>query len=107
MAAAQEAYAQGDAEGVAHFVRLFKESNQPVETPEPVTNTELESQIQPSTAAAATPPTSTAKGNVLTDVDVRQMFNRVMQLNAAGRTEEARKLEAEIDAAYQQGRVVS
>jgi hypothetical protein len=33
------------------------------------------------------------------------MFAKVMQLNSSNRTDDAQKLEAEIDAAYAQGRV--
>lgn len=104
MTAAQAAYAEGDADGVAHFVKLFKESLQPVVTEGSGRTQELENQIQPSTTGASTAPQP--QSGVLTDADVRTMFTKVMNLNAAGRLDEARKLEAEIDAAYQEGRVV-
>lgn len=106
MTAAQAAYAQGDAEGVAHFVRLFKESQQPAESPIHAPSTELESQIQPATAAAEAPSAS-PKGQQYTDADIRRMFKRVMELNVAGNTEAAKKLEMEIDSAYREGRVRS
>jgi hypothetical protein len=35
------------------------------------------------------------------------MFKKVTELGVAGRVDEARKLEAEIDAAYTQGRVAA
>lgn len=104
MTAAQAAYAEGDAEGVAHFVTLFKESLQPVDTEDSGRTQELENQIQPSTSGASLPPQN--QPGTLTDADIRTMFTKVMSLNAAGRLDEARKLEAEIDAAYQEGRVV-
>jgi hypothetical protein len=104
MTAAQAAYAEGDAEGVAHFVTLFKESLQPVDTEDSGRAQELENQIQPSTSGASLPPQN--QPGTLTDADIRAMFTKVMSLNAAGRLDEARKLEAEIDAAYQEGRVV-
>ena len=104
LTAAQAAYAEGDAEGVAHFVTLFKESLQPVDTEDSGRTQELENQIQPSTSGASLPPQN--QPGTLTDADIRTMFTKVMSLNAAGRLDEARKLEAEIDAAYQEGRVV-
>ncbi|MBT7538603.1 MAG: hypothetical protein HN683_04645 [Gammaproteobacteria bacterium] len=105
MGAAQNAYAEGDAEAVAHYVQLFKDTEQPVDTPDPTPSKELESQIQPSTTSTAATTAPSVNGKIYNDAAVRKMFLKVMELNANGRTEEARKLEAEIDSAYTENRV--
>ena len=103
---AQEAFNKGDAEGVAHYVKLFKESTQPAEAPKAKAKTELERQIQP-TRSAATAQAASPKGRIYTNADIQTMFNKAATLGAQGKLEEARKLEAEIDAAYMDGRVTS
>ena len=102
---AQQAFNRGDAEGVAHYVSLFKQSNKPVE-PAADKTTELELQIQPNRGATSTPPTS-QKGKVYTNADIEKMFRKATDLGVKGRTDEAKKLEAEIDAAYMEGRVTA
>jgi hypothetical protein len=103
--AAQRAFTEGDAEGVAHYVNLFRESKQAAEPAKKATSQELESQIQPSKVASTTQRRSSQQGKLYTDSDIRGMFAKVMQLNSSNHTEDAQKLEAEIDAAYAQGRV--
>jgi hypothetical protein len=102
---AQEAFNRGDAEGVAHYVSLFKQSIAPVDAPK-AKNAELERQVQPSKSVAAAP-TASPKGRIYTDSDIQKMFKRAVDLGASGKHEEARKLEAEIDAAYNEGRVTA
>lgn len=102
---AQQAFNRGDAEGVAHYVSLFKQSNKLVE-PTADKTTELELQIQPNRGASSTPPTS-QKGKVYTNADIEKMFRKATDLGVKGRTDEAKKLEAEIDAAYMEGRVTA
>jgi len=101
---AEKSYSEGDANAVAHFVSLFKESLQTAEPAKKVVNQELESQIQPSKSASS-PSTSAAKGKTYTNDQIRKLFVRVTQLNKVGKLDEARKLEAEIDSAYMEGRV--
>ena len=103
---AERAYAEGDAESVAHFVNLFRESSgqSTTDTKKKVVKQELEAQIQPSKSASSNTPVAPA-GKTYTNDQVRNMFLRVTQLNKTGKLDEARKLEAEIDAAYMQGRV--
>lgn len=103
--AAQTAFTNGDAEGVAHYVSLFKAATAPAAV-EPATQKteELERQIQPSRSASATP-TPSPKGRVYTTADINRMFKQVADLGVRGQLDEARKLEAEIDAAYMDGRV--
>lgn len=105
-AAAQKAYSEGDIEGVAYYVDLFKKTQQPKPERKKKPSPELENQIQPprSASSQATPQ---PKGKVYTNADIQRMFKRVTELGVAGRIDEARKLEAEIDAAYTQGRVAA
>ena len=102
---AQQAFNQGDAEGVAHYVAMFKKSVAPVE-PTADKTTELELQIQPNRSATSTPPTS-QKGKVYTNADIEKMFRKATDLGVKGRVDEAKKLEAEIDAAFMEGRVTA
>lgn len=102
---AQQAFNRGDAEGVAHYVSLFKQSTKPVEPTADKTE-ELERQIQPNRSATSTPPTS-QKGKVYTNADIEKMFRKATDLGVKGRVEEAKKLEAEIDAAFMEGRVTA
>jgi uncharacterized protein YukE len=102
--AAQAAYNAGDAEAVAYYVQLFRSS-----TAAPVVDTrqkELERQVQPSRTATAQTPVS-QKGKVYSTRDVEKMFLKVKDLNVAHKFDEANKLEAEIDAAYMEGRVTA
>lgn len=103
MVAAQDAYSKGDAEAVAYYVDLWRKSQAP-EPKKQDSDKELESQIQPSKSAASEA-TPAPKGQYYTSDQVRNMFLKVTQLGKMGRVDEARKLEAEIDAAYMQGRV--
>jgi hypothetical protein len=102
---AQQAFNRGDAEGVAHYVAMFKKSVAPVE-PTADKATELELQIQPNRGATSTPPTS-QKGKVYTNADIEKMFRKATDLGVKGRVDEAKKLEAEIDAAFMEGRVTA
>lgn len=102
---AQQAFNRGDAEGVAHYVAMFKQSIKPVEPAADKTE-ELERQIQPNRSATSTPPTS-QKGKVYTNAEIEKMFRKATDLGVKGRVEEARKLEAEIDAAFMEGRVTA
>lgn len=102
---AQEAFNRGDAEAVADYVKLFRTATAPVE-PTPKVTEELERQIQPSRSASSTQAPS-PKGKVYTSGDIDRMFQKVAQLGNQGKVDEARKLEAEIDAAYMEGRVTA
>jgi hypothetical protein len=99
---AQEAFNRADADAVAHYVGMFKSSIAPVE---PVNDkaAELEKQIQPKRSAATAPVSQQAR--IYTDAQVQKMFHRSVELSSRGQRDEAAKLEAEIDAAYREGRV--
>ena len=104
---ALQAYQSGDAEAVAYYVGLFKDS---IATEEPAKVSsqakELERQIQPSRNASNATPTS-QRGRTYTTNEIGRMFQKAAKLGGSGRLDEAKKLEAEIDAAYMQGRVVA
>ena len=102
---AQQAFNRGDAEGVAHYVSLFRQGSNPVEPTANKTN-ELELQIQPNRSATSTPPNS-QKGKVYTNADIEKMFRKATDLGIKGQTDAAKKLEAEIDAAFMEGRVTA
>ena len=100
---AQDAFNRGDAEAVAHYIGMFKAGISPV-----VQNNdkaaELEKQIQPKRSATNSANVS-QQAQTFTDAQIHQMFLKAADYSAKGRIEEATKLEAEIDAAYRDGRV--
>lgn len=104
-AVAQQAFNTGDAEGVAHYVKLFREA-----TAEPAANetkqTEVQRQVQPTRSATSQTPVS-QKGRTYTTKEVEKMFQKITSLNVSQKFDEAKKLEAEIDAAYMEGRVTA
>jgi hypothetical protein len=102
---AQQAFNRGDAEGVAHYVAMFKQTVAPVEQRADKTE-ELERQLQPNRGATSAPPTS-QKGKVYTNADIEKMFRKAADLGTKGQSDAAKKLEAEIDAAFMEGRVVA
>jgi hypothetical protein len=102
---AQQAFNQGDAEGVAHYVAMFKQTIAPVEQKSDKTE-ELERQLQPNRGATSVP-TASPKGKVYTNADIEKMFRKAADLGTKGQTDAAKKLEAEIDAAFMEGRVVA
>jgi hypothetical protein len=102
---AEQAYISGDAEGVAYYVKMFKDSLGTVEQPKPKA-AELERQIQPSRSAASAP-TVAPKGKVYTDSQIQDMYRKASQMASRGQLEDARKLEAEIDSAFMEGRVTA
>lgn len=101
---AQEAFDNGDVEAIAHYVSLFRQSAQPVPQ-DTKRQDELERQVTPTRISAAS---STApQGKVYTVASWGTAYNRVAQLNAQGKYDEATKLEAELDAAANEGRVAA
>jgi hypothetical protein len=106
MSVAQEAFNRGDAEGIAHYVSLFKATLAPAAPaePKPSKADELARQVQPNRSAPSATPAS-QQGKVYTDSDIQKMFRRAIEMSAKGQNDEARKLEAEIDSAYREGRV--
>ena len=105
---AQEAFNRGDADGIAHYVSMFKATLAPATPSEQTPNRaeEIARQVQPNRSATSVVPDS-QKGKVYSDRDIQVMFKRAIELGAKGKLEEANKLEAEIDAAYREGRVTA
>lgn len=106
IAVAQEAFNRGDAEGIAHYIGLFKQTLAPVVEPTNSKAEEIARQVQPSRSATSAPVAS-PKGKIYTDRDIQQMFKKSVELGSRGQPDEARKLEAEIDLAYKEGRVTA
>ena len=106
MTVAQGAFNRGDAEGIAHYVSLFKATLAPATPAEPAPSKaeEIARQVQPNRSASSAAPVS-QQGKVYTDLDIQKMFRRAIEMSAKGQNDEARKLEAEIDSAYKEGRV--
>lgn len=101
---AQEAFDTGDVDAIAHYVDLFRQNAQPVPQ-ENKRQDDLERQVTPTRISAAS---STApQGKVYTVASWGTAYNKVAQLNAQGRYDEAQKLEAELDAAANEGRVTA
>jgi len=105
MTVAQEAFNRGDAEAVAYYVDLFKQSNAPVSQPKGP-NEELERQIQPNRSATNAAPVQ-PKGKTYSVKQIEAMFKKAADLGGRGELDAARKLEAEIDAAYMENRVTA
>jgi len=102
---AQQAFATGDAEGVAHYVDMFRSGQvEPTPDEKPKQTQELERQIQPSRTASSSTTTSQS-GKNYTNAQIERMFKKAATLNGSGKFDEANKLEAEIDAAFTNGRV--
>jgi len=105
---AQKAYAEGDAEAVADYVKLFKQSvQQGPDTQQSDRKAELERQVTPKRTASATPAAATQQPGpkTYTEAQAEKVWKKVQDLSIQGRIEEAQKLEAEITAAYMEGRI--
>ena len=105
MTVAQEAFNRGDAEGVAYYVSMFKQGIAPAPQPKGP-NEELERQIQPNRSATNTAPVQ-PKGKTYSVKQIEAMFKKAADLGGRGDIDAARKLEAEIDAAYMENRVTA
>lgn len=104
---AKAAFEAGDAEAVAHYVKLFKASIAETQEPEKAKRqSELEKQVAPNRTANSSRTQSAGKDTkVYSAREVEGVWNRIRVLNTRGNVDEAAKLEAEITAAYLEGRV--
>jgi uncharacterized protein YukE len=100
---AQAAYERGDVEAINGYVELFKQSRAAPTKPEVNREQELRRQVQPSRSAASAP-INAQKTYTMAEADA--LFNRMQQLTAQGRIDEAKRLDAEISTAYAEGRVL-
>jgi enoyl reductase-like protein len=103
---AQQAFESGDAEGVAHYVRLFRELNAPGQKVEDRKN-ELEKQVTPTRSQSKQTLNSDSSKRVYSKAEANQVWDKIQDLSSVQRYDEANKLEAEISAAYVEGRVRS
>jgi ribosomal protein L29 len=100
---AQAAYERQDVEAINGYVELFKQSRAAPPKPEVNREQELRRQVQPSRSAASAP-INAQKTYTMAEADA--LFNRMQQLTAQGRIDEAKRLDAEISTAYAEGRVL-
>lgn len=101
---AQEAFNRGDVEAIRDYVKMFKATTTPAQPD--AKQAELQRQVQPNRSASSAPPSS-QKGRSYTTKDIEKMFEKAAKLHATQKFDEAQKLEAEIDAAYMDGRVTA
>lgn len=104
---AKAAFDAGDAEAVAHYVALFKESiATPGEAPKTARRAELEKQVTPNRSANSVKSQSAGRdAKVYSAREVEAAWGKVRSLNTRGKYDDAATLEAEITAAYLEGRV--
>ena len=104
---AAAAFNAGDAEAVAHYVKLWKESLAPVEAPgRTVRQAELEKQVAPNRSANSVATKAVGKeSKIYSEREIKGAWDRIRSLNTRGQIDDAAKLEAEITAAYLEGRV--
>jgi hypothetical protein len=104
---AAAAFNAGDAEAVAHYVKLWKESLAPVEAPgRTVRQAELEKQVAPNRSANSVATKAVGKeSKIYSEREIKGAWDRIRSLNTRGLTDDAAKLEAEITTAYLEGRV--
>ena len=104
---AKLAFDAGDAEAVAHYVNLWKDSISDTQEPEKAKRqVELEKQVAPNRSANSARTQNVGKeAKVYSAREVEGAWNKIRVLNTRGQVDEAAKLEAEITAAYLQGRV--
>jgi len=103
---AQAAFNSGDAEAVAHYVGLFRESVEPVANGKSDRDTELEKQVTPTRSASTVTNKSSSKNSkVYSEKELNNAWTKIRTLNTQGKYDDAEKLEAELTAAYMEGRV--
>ena len=103
-AIAQEAFNNGDAEAIAHFVSLFRGNNGVEPVAKPDRSSEVARQVQPAKTVSSNAPVS-QKGRTYSSADIDGMFRKVTEYSSRQQFDKAKKLEAEIDAAFREGRV--
>jgi len=104
---AQEAFNTGDAEAVAHYVKLFKQTLAEPEVESPTRakrQRELEKQVTPNRSATSVKSNGSA-AKIYTEREVQGGWNKIRELTKRGDYAGAEKLEAELTAAYLEGRV--
>lgn len=100
---AEQAYNNGDVEGVKRFVDVFRQAAAPAQPDN--RRAELERQVAPSRATGNAQVPNQPRSYSLNQMDT--LWNKVRELNVKGKHDEAAKLEAELTAAYVEGRVTT
>lgn len=101
---AQQAYANGDVEGVAHYVNLFRGVSAAPQRD--VRKAELERQVAPTRASSGTAQVA-QQGKTYSMQQWNKLFDQAAMMKAQGKSDEGNKLEAELTAAMTQGRVTA
>ena len=104
---AAQAFNTGDAEAVAHYVKLWRESLGPDVPQERQTRqAELEKQVAPNRSANSATTKSVGKdAKFYSEREISAAWNKIRTLNTRHKYDEATKLEADITTAYLEGRV--
>jgi len=103
---AQAAFDAGDAEAVAHYVNLWKKTlAEPTEPEKPVVQAELEKQVAPTRSANSVKQPTNQNSKIYSAKEMDAAWNKLSLMMRRGKLEEAAKLEAELSAAYTEGRV--
>ena len=101
---AQAAFNSGDAEAVAHYVSLFRESVKPVNG-RGDHQAELEKQVTPNRSANSSSKSVGRESKIYSAGELEKGWNKIRTLNTSGKYDDAAKLEAELTLAYMEGRV--
>jgi hypothetical protein len=103
---AQSAFNNGDADAVAHYVKLFRESVEPKEQGKSIRQAELEKQVTPNRSANTSSTKSASRSDkIYSGREVEAAWTKIRTLNTKGKLDDAAKLEAELTVAYMEGRV--
>lgn len=107
MAVAQQAYNTGDAQAVADYVKLFEATLAATTKSNTSDKRKQEQELQVQPAKNNSQSNTQAAAKVYTNAQIEGMFKRVTELYTRGDSTAATKLEAEIDAAFRDGRVTA
>jgi len=104
---AAQAFNTGDAEAVAHYVKLFRQTLEPEVPHERQTRqAELEKQVAPNRSANSANTKSVGRDvKIYSEREIATAWNKIRTLNTRHKYDEAQKLEADITTAYLEGRV--
>jgi len=102
---AQQAFDAGDVEAISHYVSLWKETLAAPTEAKP-NQAELEKQVAPNRSANSVRTQGTTQNSkIYSPRDADKAWTKVRTLNTRGQYAEAEKLEADLTAAYMEGRV--
>lgn len=88
------------------IIAVFEQYIEKHKKPEPTVQktVSLASQVSPSSATATSVPVPQAQGNIWTDAGIQEFYKDVSLGKFRGREEEQARIEADLDAAYSEGR---